>query len=388
MTATPPTASRIPWANSLRGAAALSVMLGHLMVALVLQQALAQWVTRIPEPADLTAALPLANALDALPFDLMAAGVSAFFLLSGLVITRSLRRYSRSGFVVGRTMRLLPTYAAAFLIGCLGYAMLAMLAGRAVPFSVAEVAAGLVPGADVVLLWPSVVNPVAWTLMVEITFYVLCAIWYRSMGRSRTLLVGIAVACVLVHWVAAATAWPAALQGVERGVHYIAPFLPILLIGVQVAAAGDRLRRSDVGVILVMFAAMLAMTQWQQNPIFVRDGGFVFTEVITVLGFLALWRWSGQRSGGPVFGWLADISYPLYCIHLMLGFAVVLGLVAVGVHVFLAQAAAMLACLGVATVLHHTVEAPTHRWGRRWAAALTAESPAVRHVTRTQPDAA
>lgn len=51
-----------------------------------------------------------------MPVELGALGVGAFFLVSGYVIALSVERYSRRGFLVGRLMRVLPTFAAGYLV--------------------------------------------------------------------------------------------------------------------------------------------------------------------------------------------------------------------------------------------------------------------------------
>lgn len=107
---------REAWANSLRGIAAAAVMLGHLVGATVLLQAWVGETVGFPPGPQLTDPFGLAHLLAAGGLDLMGAGVCLFFLLSGYVIARSLRHYTRSGFLVGRLLRLLPTYAAGYLL--------------------------------------------------------------------------------------------------------------------------------------------------------------------------------------------------------------------------------------------------------------------------------
>lgn len=85
---------------------------------------------------------------------------------------------------------------------------------------------------------------------------------------------------------------------------------------------------------------------------------------MTIAAFLLLWHASLARFDGPVFRWLADISYPLYVIHAMLGWIVIVLLVRAGVTEGIAMFLGVCAVLLVAWVLHVAVEAPTHRWAR------------------------
>ena len=112
MTAPATSGDRLEWANTLRGLAALLVVIAHLGAAFFVGffgPALGYPVN------DTLPDWPPGQWLLSLPFDLGGFGVSLFFLLSGLVITKSLHKYSRSGFAAARALRILPTFAAVYL---------------------------------------------------------------------------------------------------------------------------------------------------------------------------------------------------------------------------------------------------------------------------------
>ena len=69
--------------------------------------------------------------------------------------------------------------------------------------------------------------------------------------------------------------------------------------------------------------------------------------------------------GIELLRWLADVSYPLYVVHLMVGWVLILGLVGAGLPLLLAQLIAIASTLLLAWVLHVGVEAPSHRVGQR-----------------------
>ena len=108
--------SRIEFANTLRGYAALCVLVYHYGFIF--------WAYR-----DITAGLVNAPPLDATryatpvylhwiaaiqPFDLGAYGVALFFLISGFVIPFTFEKVRGRGFLFGRIMRIYPTYAVGF----------------------------------------------------------------------------------------------------------------------------------------------------------------------------------------------------------------------------------------------------------------------------------
>ena len=74
---------RLVWANSLRGTAAAMVMVGHLMVATIVIQRIAEDSVRAPAGTQLVDSLGIARAVQGLGFDFTGAGVCIFFL-SGL----------------------------------------------------------------------------------------------------------------------------------------------------------------------------------------------------------------------------------------------------------------------------------------------------------------
>src|SRR5450759_1422587 len=108
---------RVEWANALRGVAALTVLVAHFGVVFWMNQTAAASLARRQQlyPGD-SAAPRFARLLAAIPVDFGALGFALFFLLSGYVIAISLDRYSRRGFIIGRVMRVIPTYAAGFLM--------------------------------------------------------------------------------------------------------------------------------------------------------------------------------------------------------------------------------------------------------------------------------
>lgn len=385
--------ARLAWANSLRGLAAVMVMVGHLFIGVVALQAYSETIVGYSPGVPVGDALHLAWLADLLGFDVMGAGVCVFFLLSGLVISRSLGRYSRRGFVVGRALRLLPTYAAGYAAIVATIAGLALLTGSDVPVGPADLL-GLVPGLPQLVGVTTLPNSVAWSLVVEIAFYGVCVVLYRRLRAGGAVLLAVAAACVIGQQVLlrfSASSYPV-VGLVDIGL-LITPFLPVLLIGVQLDALMRRQGPAWVAwtTVVLLTAAMVWMTQfrilWPWSPVGVNGAGAAAqaTYVVTIVVFILIWRSSPARFDGPVLRWLASISYPLYVVHLMVGTAVILLLVGLGLPGWLAQLTGVTAAVLLAWGLHHAVEMPTHRLGQRWARRLSPEPvdvPPTATVTR------
>ena len=78
-----------------------------------------------------------------------------------------------------------------------------------------------------------------------------------------------------------------------------------------------------------------------------------------------------QLLGLPIMMFLGRISFPLYLLHVTPLLLLVYNLRGVAIPVWTASLiflAYLIACLALAFLLHVTVERPSHRWGRRWAA--------------------
>ncbi|HET6391007.1 hypothetical protein [Hyphomicrobium sp.] len=83
-----------------------------------------------------------------------------------------------------------------------------------------------------------------------------------------------------------------------------------------------------------------------------------------------------------VFTFLGDISYPLYCVHLII-IPVCFYFLTGHVPQLLVTLLPVAISLGVATLIHYTIEAPTNAMGKRLAYRWMARR-AVRHINASE----
>ncbi|WP_448629975.1 acyltransferase family protein [Cellulomonas soli] len=357
---------RLEWANALRGIAALIVLGYHFSVAFWMSQDVsASLARRTPlYPGDQGAPV-WARAISALPVDLAALGVALFFLLSGFVISISLERYSRAGFLVGRAMRLLPTYAAGYLITCL---TIAAMSDPGDELHVGSVLLGSVPGLAYLVRASAPGDGIVWTLIVELVFYGVCVVVFRRLTTRWWAIAAVAAGCALVQTLVPHLPRAAWAEGIQFVVLLACPFIPVMLVGVTlfVHRAG-RLRRGPAVVLVLALVGEFVVlasttpvvpTSWEYRLTFVGAVG-VFAAVAAVGD-----RWTDP---GRLLGFLAAISYPLYVVHPVLGYALISWLAGRGVWGPLAVLIAGAAAIGCATAIHFAVEKRTHHLGRRWA---------------------
>ena len=87
----------------------------------------------------------------------------------------------------------------------------------------------------------------------------------------------------------------------------------------------------------------------------------------TIAAFVAISIWGSAWRGNRGVDFFAEVSYPLYVVHVVLGYTILSALTSLGVWPLASIVIAFSAVLATAYLLHVAVEMPTHRRGQRWA---------------------
>ena len=374
---------RIPWANTLRGFAAVSVALGaHMIVALWSAPGLVAGAVKLSPEYALIGPTP-AWVEPFLYVDWGALGVCAFFLISGLVIPRSLKNQNRLGFIVGRGLRILPTYAAGYTVVWVVVTLNSHFTGTSPP-TIPGLFVGMIPGLSKVS-GVTVVPNVEWTLIIELGFYLVTLLAFRALISYWWAPVLIGLACAPI--VLACNSLMSSLgTGPASGSLYLvrltAVYLPIIMVGV---ALSRHVRGRDSPWLLTVAIGVLASVTFftmTQPGLGILGADLSTNYRLTYLAvipiFVAIWIWGPKLNWGPAGGFFANISYSLYVSHLAVSLSVILVLIALGWAPLLATVAGFAAATVVAWLLHIAVEVPTHRLGRKLTRKLSPEStPAV-----------
>ena len=356
---------RIVFANQLRGIALLCVVLVHLGGVFILMGPTVGWIISAPEVhvgRPLILHLTLLRWLNTGPL-----GVAIFFLISGFVIPLSLGSQGRPAFLVARAFRIFPTLWAALLAEWLVVYAQSRLYGRPMAFT------PLVYLCNATLLDTILnngyVDLVNWTLAIEVKFYVLMAILRPWVLRGRVLpLVGFSLLAV---------AGAAAQQ--HRMVHVPAQFSDELMcigfmqIGTvfhyRMAGLIGRAKAIGTGAVLLgLFVACWRVGPIQEQfPIVMVN--YLYGFAIFGVAYMARERFRPRRW----LDFLADISFPLYLIHSVLGYSMMTFLIhGLGFSYGPALAVTLVAIISFAWVLHEWVERPTLVIGKRLARRLSA----------------
>ncbi len=124
--------------------------------------------------------------------------------------------------------------------------------------------------------------------------------------------------------------------------------------------------RARMATWLVLVLAILVSARGGGEQAFYASGGLYLSltaafALLVWLGTTAVGRWIAV----PPLVFLGRISYPLYLVHVVLGFEVIRFGVERGWSTAAGVAAAGAVSLAVATLLHYGIELPGQRWGRR-----------------------
>lgn len=223
-------------------------------------------------------------------------GIEMFFVVSGFVIPLTLwthqfqlRSYGR--FIAKRLMRLEPPYLASVALALVHPPVAALLSphGTLPPVEVGRVAA------HVVHLWPwlgfEALNPVYWTLVIELQFYLLCGLvfaWWSS--RDQRLRIASTLGFAALAFV------------VPPDPKLVTSWLPFFALGTCGLHLHTGLSKSweFMGMATVL-AVVAGVTT---GPI----------EMIAAVAALAICL-SARIRIPPAWAWMSAISYSLYLVH-------------------------------------------------------------------------
>ena len=371
---TEPPGQRVWFAQALRGIACLIVVWEHLGHVYLSTPSIVQLVIftspdpslGVEAPGFQTAVYRWLNEMYVVPGRF---GVSLFFLISGFVIPFSLERQRLGGFFVRRFFRLYPTLWCGIAVALIALAVQAFLVDNGFPVGKKSIAtSGLLVSAYVGHPW---VDPVYWTLAIEELFYAIVAVVaWRGMLHRRVALGAVAVVlaavCIGVARMPAPTTSVPDLWYLRTHLARNAGFVIFIFVGVAFHQhyRGRWSATTAVamgGGLLAAFAASLLAGPFPGN----QAGLYLGSGVAALAVFWPLYVWRERVPEVRALDALANISYPLYLIHTVVGWVLLRALFDEIPNFFVAVPLALAASIAVATVIHRLVELPSNALGRR-----------------------
>ena len=284
-------------------------------------------------------------------------GVELFFIISGFVILMTIERKATVwAFAVARAARLMPCFTAALVL-----ATVILIIAPMPPLDTPTIGRFL---ANVtmapLLLGERVVDLPYWTLSYEMVFYLSMAL-LLALGRLRQ------IEWIALAWVATGVLFTT-LVDVEHhhrtAILLLAYYSNFFVIGMCLYLIQAGRARPVTWVALVL--AILTSARGGGEQAFYASGGLYLSltaafALLVWLGTTAVGRWVAV----PPLVFLGRISYPLYLVHVVLGFQVIRFGVAHGWSTATGVVAAAAVSLVAATLLHYLIERPGLSWSRR-----------------------
>ena len=179
------------FAHYLRAIAVISVILTHYGTAFFNNNVTLSSMVNVPPLIDTTYP-KLVEALaipPSLPAFMAVFGVSVFFLISGFVIPMSIERYGLFDFLIKRFFRLYPTYITVLLINAV-VAIVGLVifyhTGLRYAYSGDDIFFTAFMGLNNIIGHWMVLDPVAWTLAIELIFYFIAAFMFSFFFKLKS----------------------------------------------------------------------------------------------------------------------------------------------------------------------------------------------------------
>jgi peptidoglycan/LPS O-acetylase OafA/YrhL len=290
-------------------------------------------------------------------------GVELFFIISGFVILMTIKRKKTvREFAISRAARLMPAFLAALVIATAIRTLspVPLLDTPTLPQFLANLT--MAPS----LFGQTPMDMPYWTLTYELVFYIGMGM-ILALGLLRWTewfgLLAVAVSCLFI-------------ATLDVRLHYRSSIVLLVyysnffLIGICLYRIYARTARTVTWLALVVAIAVTALGGGERS--FDTPGRIYLplTLAFTALVWFAISRHGRMLAWRPLV-FLGQISYPLYLVHVVLGFAVIRWATARGWSTLDSVIAAGMVSLITATLLHYFVELPGGRWvrttlNRRW----------------------
>ena len=381
--------SRIEFANTLRGFAALAVVVSHYYGVFWSSRAAVEAITNAPALPIETHAIPIyISWLHIFPiFNWGAYGVALFFIISGFVIPFSLQKLSWIGFSINRILRIMPTYFIGFSLTLIAIFISSKYFSREWPFSTREILIHYIPGIRDVM-WSRGIDGIVWTLEIEMKFYLVCALlitWFRQQSLKVFLAPALLfiIALYFNHMIPTwgqnnAPAWKLAMTYMTISQYIIYMFIGVLFHYLYREKIDTNKAYFGIGGLFAIFCI-----HWWMGP-YSANLGVAWSYAFALLTFAFSYSFPNLFKSNRAFNFLAEISYPLYVIHGVAGYVALRIMLDMGLMAWASLLIVTTTCLCMSWLLHVLIEHPSQELGKQLAAKLTVHrsiTPMARHGT-------
>ncbi len=367
---------KIEFANTLRGLAALCVVISHYLSAFWYKRDSISHLINAPLLSPEISSTPIYVAwLNLFPlFDWGSYGVGLFFIISGFVIPFSLQKTNGIGFCVHRFFRIIPVYVVGFSITLLALFASGKYFAASWSYTFEEVLIHYIPGIRDVLESRNI-DVVIWTLEVEMKFYLIVALsiaWFRHYSLKVFLIPAVffLLTCYIAHMM---PLW--AMNHLDifiRAQIYLmsSPYIIFMFIGVVFHYLYCHKIKPDVGYLVIGILFIMFCIAWRSGP-YSENLILAWSYAFALLTFMLASSFPHFFKANPVVNFLADVSYPLYVIHSIAGYVALRVMLDMNFKVWTALTLVFIASLLLSWFLHRFIERPTQKFGKKLAEKLS-----------------
>ncbi|BDU20537.1 acyltransferase [Dyella sp. GSA-30] len=355
---------KLRFAHQLRAVAALSVVIYHywgIFFSPVIRSIVGTPASFVPVPPGYTRHV-LSPPFGEFFYGVF--GVAVFFMISGLVIPISLRSLSTGKFLIRRFFRIYPVYWFCLLISigmyvlCSWYWSTPLSDRISWPFLLKNLtllhSATGIPSLDFV----------CWSLAVEIKFYAIVALIF-FIGRQAhqvmmTSTAFLALCCIGAYFATHGSGQEAFFSYLVSDMRYMTlMFLGCLFYYVLY---GELSARAALGYGVIIYALFVTINAFYENAFF---GPLVKNYSYALILFWACYLLRDSFRDNKVLDFLADISFPLYLVHSMIGYVAMPILIDKGMSYTFAWMVSVGLAMLVAFLVHRYVEVPVNAFGKK-----------------------
>jgi len=364
---------KIIFANQLRGLAVLSVITAHYLGVYwfsrdAVSQAIGAPVAEGSVPEIFRYIFFAPSLFNWGPF-----GVAIFFLISGFVIPFSLEKLGRIKFITARLFRIFPTYWAATIFNLAVIYLSTRHWGSTFQFTGDQIVWNLLLSHEQMSV-PSI-DMVNWTLSIEMLFYfaALLMLPFIKSASSLALVSFSLVVLALVRW------WPESWNTLDIGSKTLQLTCfksQLMMVSFLFIGTLFNFRLNQRISSLVLFGSVIAIflafiTTWPLTPLadqfLVIPVNYFYAVIVFACCFVLRDRFRPLK----IFDFFADISYPLYLVHALSGYAIIRILMTRNFSYYQATTVALIVAVTTAYVLHRIIESPTANIWKRFEALST-----------------
>jgi peptidoglycan/LPS O-acetylase OafA/YrhL len=225
--------------------------------------------------------------------------------------------------------------------------------------------------------------PVLWTLEVEVIFYIVMAIaaaCTRRIGFNILSLISI-ISFLTAALYASAAAKELSPQYAEYLKHLTKIFIHIsyMVIGAVIYKAYST-DRYKVGLLYFVFSVAIAVAAFYLFAFSSHNEGIgtniESSGIALVVFVIAMISGMTSRIYLPLW-WIATISYPLYLVHIPLGWAALYWIASQGFDINTAAVSSSVIVILLSWAIHHAMELPSQQIGKRVSLAFMPKVPAL-----------